>query len=78
MISLLVSWVGAFLFVSYFIITDFLILNLIIAVILEKTELSDNQKKRIQKVKIEAFFELAMCEFFVLIYFLQIGDVVLH
>lgn len=51
MISLLVSWVGAFLFVSYFIITDFLILNLIIAVILEKTELSDNQKKRIQKAE---------------------------
>ncbi|MCO5593877.1 hypothetical protein L7F22_047896 [Adiantum nelumboides] len=44
-------WIAPFLFVAYFIITVFLVLNLIIAVILEKTELSDSQKKQIQKAE---------------------------
>ena len=45
-------WFAPFLFVIYFIITVFLVLNLVIAVILEKSELSDAQKKKIQKVTI--------------------------
>ncbi|KAH7424703.1 hypothetical protein KP509_11G020300 [Ceratopteris richardii] len=44
-------WLAPFLFVIYIIITVFLVLNLIIAVILEKTELSDDEKKQIQKIE---------------------------
>ncbi|KAH7424696.1 hypothetical protein KP509_11G019800 [Ceratopteris richardii] len=44
-------WIAPFLFVTYIIITVFLVLNLVIAVILEKTELTDDQKKKIQKTE---------------------------
>jgi len=37
-------------FVFYFILTSYICIDLVIAIILENTELSDNQKKQIQKV----------------------------
>ncbi|BBN03443.1 hypothetical protein Mp_2g23520 [Marchantia polymorpha subsp. ruderalis] len=43
------SWVAAPLFVFYYLLTAIVILNLIIATILEETELTDYQKKLIQK-----------------------------
>ncbi|KAG0580594.1 hypothetical protein KC19_4G185300 [Ceratodon purpureus] len=42
-------WVSPYLFIIYFVITTYVLINLIIAVILENTELTDNQKKQIQK-----------------------------
>ncbi len=38
------------MFVFYFILTSYICIDLVIAIILENTELSDNQKKQIQKV----------------------------
>ncbi|KAJ7531393.1 hypothetical protein O6H91_14G042100 [Diphasiastrum complanatum] len=45
------NWMAPFIFVFYYAITAYVVLNLIIAVILETTELTDNQKKRIQKLE---------------------------
>jgi hypothetical protein len=37
-------------FVFYFILTSYICIDLVIAIVLENIELSDNQKKHIQKV----------------------------
>jgi hypothetical protein len=37
-------------FVFYFILTAYICIDLVIAIVLENIELSDNQKKQIQKV----------------------------
>ncbi|OAE31219.1 hypothetical protein AXG93_4188s1100 [Marchantia polymorpha subsp. ruderalis] len=42
-------WVSPFIFIFYYMITAYVILNLIIATILEEMELTDNQKKHLQK-----------------------------
>ncbi|KAL2643174.1 hypothetical protein R1flu_010761 [Riccia fluitans] len=42
-------WAAPYIFVLYYIITSIIVLNLIIATILEETELTDKQKKYIQK-----------------------------
>ncbi len=38
------------MFVFYFILTSYICIDLVIAIVLENIELSDNQKKNIQKV----------------------------
>ncbi|XP_024521493.1 voltage-dependent L-type calcium channel subunit alpha-1C isoform X1 [Selaginella moellendorffii] len=45
------NWLAPFLYVLYYCMTTYVILNLIIAVILERSELTDNQKKQIQRVE---------------------------
>ncbi|XP_024517728.1 voltage-dependent T-type calcium channel subunit alpha-1H [Selaginella moellendorffii] len=41
--------VAPFLYIFYFVLTAFIIMNLIIAVLLERNELTDNEKKQIQR-----------------------------
>ncbi|XP_024544215.1 voltage-dependent L-type calcium channel subunit alpha-1F-like isoform X1 [Selaginella moellendorffii] len=43
--------VAPFLYVFYFVVTVYVVMNLIIAVLLERNELTDNQKKRIQRME---------------------------
>ncbi|CAK9218676.1 unnamed protein product [Sphagnum troendelagicum] len=43
------KWVSPFVFVFYFILTSYICIDLVIAIVLENIELSDNQKKNIQK-----------------------------
>ncbi|KAJ7564574.1 hypothetical protein O6H91_02G023500 [Diphasiastrum complanatum] len=52
------NWTAPFLFVFYYAITAYVVLNLVIAVILEKNELTDNQKKHIQKASLVEFLKL--------------------